>query len=73
LIKFRSWELASENCFVFADYMSHLFAYAIRLYQHSEDFNEVYLICGDKYKIVASSFSEFLKLYFDDSMDLKTI
>jgi len=53
--------------------MSHLFAYAIRLYQHSEDFNEVYLICGDKYKIVASSFSEFLKLYFDDSMDLKTI
>jgi len=63
----------SENCFVFADYMSHLFAYAIRLYQHTKDFNEVYLICGDKYKIVANSFSEFLRLYFDDSMDLKTI
>jgi hypothetical protein len=62
-----------ENCFVFADYMSHLFAYAIRLYQTTTDFNEVYMICGDKYKIIANSFSDFLDLYFDNSMELKII
>ena len=62
-----------ENCFVFADYMSHLFAYAIRLYPKVTHFNEVYMICGDKYKIVANSFSGFLDLYFDDSIDLKII
>ena len=62
-----------ENCFVFADYMSHLFAYAIRLYRNTADFNEVYLICGDKYKIIANSFSGFLELYLNDSIELKTI
>jgi len=62
-----------EKCFVFADYMSHLFAYAIRLYPNATDVNEVYLICGDKYKIIASSFSEFINLYFDDSEELKNI
>lgn len=60
-----------ENCFVFADYMSHLFAYAIRLYHNTIDFNLVYMICGDKYKVIANSFSAFLDLYFDDSMELK--
>lgn len=62
-----------ENCFVFADYMSHLFAYAIRLNRNITDFNEVYLICGDKYKILANSFSGFLELYLNDSIELKTI
>lgn len=59
-----------ENCFVFADYMFHLFTYAIRLHQHSEGVNEIYVICGDKYKIIAKSFSDFLDLYFDDSTEL---
>jgi len=62
-----------ENCFVFADYMFHMFAYAIRLYPQTTDINEVYMICGDKYKILANSFSGFLDLYFDDSIELITI
>ena len=62
-----------ENCFVFADYMSNLFAYAIRLYEDKTDRNEVYLICGDKYKTLAYSFSDFLGLYLIDSIELKTI
>ena len=59
-----------ENCFVFADYQFYLFTYAIRLHQHSEGINEIYVICGDKYKIIAKSFSDFLDLYFDDSTEL---
>jgi hypothetical protein len=59
-----------ENCFVFADYMFHLFTYAIRLHQRSEGENEIYVICGDKYKIIAKSFSDFLDLYFCDSTEL---
>ncbi|MFL9485559.1 hypothetical protein ACI6Q2_22450 [Chitinophagaceae bacterium LWZ2-11] len=62
-----------ENCFVFADYMSHLFAYAIRLYPNKTEVNEVYMICGDKHKIVANSFSGFLDLYFNNSLELVTI
>jgi len=62
-----------ENCFVFADYMFHLFSYAIRLYPKVTSLNEIYLICGDKHKIVANSFSEFLSLYFDSSVDLISI
>ena len=63
----------AENCFVFADYMSNLFAYAIRLYKENTDVNEVYLICGDKYKVLATSFSGFIELYLHDSIELKTI
>jgi len=63
----------SKDCFVFADYMSHLFAYAIRLHKTKTEINEVYLICGDKYKVIANSFSEFLGLYLSDSMVLKII
>lgn len=59
-----------ENCFVFADYLFHLFTYAIRLNQHSAGVNEIYVICGDKYKIIARSFSDFLDLYFNDSPEL---
>ena len=62
-----------ENCFVFAHYQFHLFTYAIRLYQSKTDVNEAYMICGDKYKIVANSFSDFLELYFDNSMELTNI
>ena len=59
-----------ENCFVFADYQFNLFAYAIRLHRQPEGVNEIYVICGDEYKIIAKSFSDFLDLYFDDSTEL---
>lgn len=59
-----------EYCFAFADYQFHLFTYVIRLHQHYEGVNEIYVICGDKYKMIAKSFSAFLDLYFDDSTEL---
>ena len=60
-----------ENCFVIADYMLSLFAYAIRLYPEETEVNEIYIICGDKNKVIANSLSEFLDLYFDDSIELQ--
>lgn len=63
----------SENCFVFAEYMFHSFAYAIRLYKDKRHVNEIYVISGDEYRIVANSFSDFLNLYFEDSIELKDI
>jgi len=61
----------SGNCFVFADYMFHMFTYAIRLHQNAIGINEIYIICGDKYKIIANSFSDFLDLYLSDSAELQ--
>jgi len=62
-----------EHCFVFADYMAHLFTYAIHLYPDKAANNEVYLICGDKYKVAAISFSAFMDLYLNDAEELKMI
>lgn len=59
-----------EYCFVFADYMFHLFSYAIHLHNDGTKKNEIYVICGDKYKVVASSFTEFIQLYLTDSSKL---
>lgn len=58
------------QCFVFADYMFHLFTYAIRLCSTNAGINEVYIICGDKHKIIASSFSGFMRLYDEQSAEL---
>lgn len=60
----------NENCFVFADHSFHLFSYAIRLYAYPSDINEVYVICGEEFKIVASSFTEFMNLYLHDDPKL---
>lgn len=62
-----------EDCFVFADYMFHLFDYAIRLYPDRRDINEVYGLCGNKYVLIANSFTEFLNLYLEDSLVLTNI
>jgi hypothetical protein len=59
-----------EFCFVFADYMFHLFTYGIRLYKERRDVNEVYAICGDQYKVIARSFNEFMQLYATESDEL---
>jgi hypothetical protein len=53
----------SSNCFIFADYMCYTFSYAIHLYPKEVKINEIYIICGDEYKVIASSFSEFIELY----------
>lgn len=60
----------SRDCFVFADYMFHLHAYAIRLYKEPAERNEVYVICGDEYKEIAGSFTEFMALYAADADEL---
>lgn len=58
-----------ENCFVFIDYFCHLCIYAIRLHQGASEQNEVYVICGDSFKVVANSFKEFLEIYFREEWD----
>jgi hypothetical protein len=59
-----------RNYYVFADYMFHLYSYAIRLDEkHSHD-NPVYAIIGDHYQQVAKSFSDFIEIYLRDFNDL---
>ncbi len=60
-----------KNCFVFGDYMFHIFSYAIRLNSSESGKNEIYIICGDKYKVIANSFSDFVRLYVSDSIELQ--
>ncbi|MDQ0108378.1 hypothetical protein J2T02_003511 [Chitinophaga terrae (ex Kim and Jung 2007)] len=55
-----------EDCYVFADYCFHLSTYAIRLYDQPSGNNEIYVICGEVFKIVATSFTEFMDLYLAD-------
>ncbi|HTE01554.1 MAG TPA: SMI1/KNR4 family protein [Mucilaginibacter sp.] len=59
-----------EECYVFADYSLTVFAYAIRLNRNNELVNEIYVICGDKYKIITNSFSEFVELYLKDDISI---
>jgi len=61
----------ANECFVFADYQMCLFSYAIRLKKTESSINEIYVLCGDEFKIVANSFSEFLSLYFEESVSLQ--
>ena len=60
-----------ESYFVFADYMFHMFSYSIRLYNNESNKNEVYIICGDEYKMIATSFTDFVNLYASNSMELQ--
>lgn len=59
-----------ENCFVFSDYFFHSSAYAIRLYNKKSNVNEIYVIIGDEYRLIADSLSEFIELYLKDSSEL---
>jgi hypothetical protein len=55
-----------ERCYIFADYSLSVRAYAIRLYKETSSTNEIYAICGDKYKVIANSFTEFIDIYLKD-------
>lgn len=59
-----------DKYFSIADYQCHLFTYAIRIYESERLNNEIIIICGDEYKIIANSFSEFIELYLKDSIKL---
>ncbi|AHJ95563.1 hypothetical protein Hsw_PA0230 (plasmid) [Hymenobacter swuensis DY53] len=56
-----------KQFYVFADYMIHLFAYAIRLDAGASSTHPVYVLCGGEYRPIAESFTEFLALYKRDS------
>jgi hypothetical protein len=60
-----------SDCYVFADYEFHLFVYAIRLYETETSNNEVYAICGEEYRVIANSFTDFIHKYYNDSDDLR--
>jgi len=60
-----------KNLFVFANFSFNLFAYAIKLCPERIDTNEVYVLCGEEYKKIANTFSEFLELYLKDSVELQ--
>jgi hypothetical protein len=59
-----------KRCFVFAEFMIHSSIWAIRLSPHVVEMNEVYMISGSNYKVVANSFTEFIKLYHSGSNDI---
>lgn len=60
-----------EHYYIFADYYFNMFTYAIRLNKLATAINEVLVICGDEYKVIANSFFEFLDLYIDNSIELQ--
>ena len=60
-----------KYCFLFADYMFHMFSYAIRLHNNNSGKNEIFIVCGDKYKIIANSFNQFVSLYVSESIELQ--
>ena len=59
-----------DQLYVFANYQCHLFSYAIHLHPSASQQNDVYILCGKDYRIIANSFSEFIKLYLEDSIEL---
>ena len=54
------------NCYVFADHFTLSAVYAIRLYPYISDVNEVYVIHGSDYKLVANSFNEYIHKYVNE-------
>lgn len=55
-----------EKYFVFADYMFHLSSYAIELGPHYNEFNSICVISGDRYKVIAKSFSLFAEVFVNE-------
>jgi hypothetical protein len=62
-------EADSPRLFVFADYLTASWEYAIGLWSREREDNPVFLIDSPN-KIVANSFSEFVDLYLIDSPKL---
>jgi len=60
-----------KSYYVFADYSFCMFSYAIRLYADVSVVNQVLVVCGDEHKIIANSFSEFIDLYLNNSIELQ--
>ncbi len=62
-----------EECFVFSDHSFHLFVYAIRLNKNRLGDNQIYIMQGADYEVIANSFSDFLELYLKDDPILASL
>lgn len=60
----------AESFFVFSDYLSWCWGYAIRLSQNRSEGNDVILLCCRNPIKIANSFSEFIELYLVDDEKL---
>ena len=60
----------NADIFIFADHSFKMFTYAIRLYPIISDKNEVFILCGNEYRVIANSFTEFIDLYLNDDISL---
>jgi len=80
--EFRDWEGVpnyqslikndvTKDLFVFANFSFNQFVYAIKLSPEETDDNEVYILCGGDYKKIAKTFSEFIDLYLNNSIQLQ--
>jgi hypothetical protein len=60
-----------KDLFVFANFSFNLFVYAIKLSPEKTYNNEVYILCGEEYKKIGNTFSEFINLYLNNSVELQ--
>jgi hypothetical protein len=61
---------AYRRCFVMGNYCFHAVSYAIELHSNPSIESSVYVLSGDRYKIIARSFSEYMDLYLGNSIKL---
>lgn len=55
----------TDKYFVFADYQMQVFSYCIGLHPDKKNTsNKIFVLCGEEFLEIASSFSEFLEMYF---------
>ena len=66
---FQPFDL-NKSLHVFADYQCKLFLYVIRLHEVERKSNEVFIFCGNDYKFLCNSFTEFVDLCLNDSQKL---
>jgi len=61
------------HCFIFADYLLWCWAYAVELSADAELGGSVYILDGNKKRIIASSFLDFMQRYAINPDDMITI
>jgi len=62
-------DIELHNLYVFGEYMISLYIYAIRL-DSSNSNDGIFVFCGNEYKKIATSFTDFFELYLEGSQDL---
>jgi hypothetical protein len=54
-----------ENVFVFGEYQFNLYVFGIELHPDLSLNNRIFILCGEDFKIIADSFTEFIDLYLN--------